>query len=54
MVKHTDRMIPRRIARVCHACLHKIKIDMWTDDKHWAAIDPKVAFDDLPLYPAEG
>jgi len=38
-----------RAALVCHGCMARLDLDMWTCAEHWAQIDPVVPYAQLPL-----
>lgn len=38
-----------RVARCCGACLDAMDVDMWTTQGAWAALNPLVPFDQLPV-----
>jgi hypothetical protein len=37
-----------RIATVCHACFHKLNVDMWIGGLDWQALNPVTPFEKLP------
>jgi|ERR1700722_1302773 len=41
-----------RVVVVCHECFHKLDVDMWIGSNCWRTLNPKVVFENLPLYDA--
>src|SRR2546423_586954 len=37
-----------RVVTVCHACFHKLDVDMWISERCWRSLDPITAFEQLP------
>jgi len=37
-----------RVVTVCHACFHKLDVDMWISGRCWAALTPVTPFEQLP------
>jgi len=37
-----------RVVIVCHACFHKLDVDLWISERCWQSLNPIVPFDQLP------
>jgi hypothetical protein len=37
-----------RVVTVCHACFHKLDVDMWISERCWLALNPITPFQQLP------
>ena len=37
-----------REATVCHACFHKMDVDMWISGVRWQSLNPIISFEKLP------
>jgi hypothetical protein len=37
-----------RVVTVCHACFHKLGVDMWISEAHWRDLNPIIPFEQLP------
>jgi hypothetical protein len=37
-----------RVATMCHACLHKLDVDMWINERMWRSLNPITPFEQLP------
>jgi len=37
-----------RVVTVCHACFHKLDVDMWISERCWLALKPITPFEQLP------
>jgi len=42
-----------RVVVVCHACFHKLDVDMWISDRCWRSLNPVVPFEQLPKLDAK-
>lgn len=51
MEMDVDSSTASKRALMCHECFHKIGPEMWILEEHWAALNPKTAFADLPDHP---
>lgn len=53
MEMHVDGGAPMktRVALMCHPCFHIIGPEMWILEEHWASLDPRVPFAQLPELP---
>ncbi|MES2597737.1 MAG: hypothetical protein V4662_20495 [Verrucomicrobiota bacterium] len=40
-----------RVARVCHACFHRLDVDQWISDACWESLNPVTPFEQLPKLP---
>lgn len=37
-----------RVVTVCHACFHKLDVDMWISEQCWLSLNPITPFGQLP------
>jgi hypothetical protein len=37
-----------RVVTVCHACFHKLDVDMWISERCWLSLNPITPFEQLP------
>jgi hypothetical protein len=37
-----------RVVTVCHACFHKLDVDMWISEDCWRSLNPITPFEHLP------
>lgn len=44
-----DCQSPAGASDVCHDCMARLDLDMWTCAEHWAQIAPVVPYEQLPL-----
>lgn len=44
----SEDVVDWRVVTVCHACFHRLDVDMWISHRCWSALDPVTAFADLP------
>ncbi len=43
-----DEVSDWRAATVCHACFHKLDVDMWISERCWQALHRVIPFEQLP------